>query len=72
MKKNLKTVSVAIPKKQFRQILDYMDKHKEDWENDPTIAAFLRQAITDFLSEKGYDEVKASFAARQGRPARRR
>ena len=79
MQKNLKTVSVAIPNKQFRQILDYL--YKKDDENkgngdgfgtEPTVASFLREAITNHLTHFGYDEVKATFSARQGRPARRR
>ncbi len=72
MKRNLKTVSVAIPKKQFRQILDYLDKNADSGDEAPTMASFLREAITEFLSTQGYEEIKASFSARQGRPARRK
>ncbi len=75
MKKNLKTVSVAIPKKQFRQILDFMEQVAPDVGSEKestTVASFLRQAITEFLVRRGYDEVEVEFAIRQGRPARRR
>ena len=72
MKKNLKTVSVAIPKKQFNQILDFIEGEKEVQSPDPTVASFLREAITEYLSQRGYEEVKAVFEYRQGRPARRR
>ena len=50
MKKDLKIVSVAIPKEQYRQILDYLDKLSN--EQEPTVALFLRQAITDFLDKQ--------------------
>jgi hypothetical protein len=70
MKRNLKTVSVAIPKKQFRQIMDYVQR-KED-EPTPTVATFLRKAINEYLINRGYDEVRASFELRRGRPARKR
>lgn len=72
MKKNLKTVSVAIPKNQFMQIVDYMEKCNQNGKPDLTVASFLREAISDFLIREGYDEIKATFAPRQGRPSRRR
>lgn len=72
MKKELKTVSVAIPKKQFNQIIDFIENEKIDEIPDLTVASFLREAITDFLVRKGYEEVKAEFEFRQGRPARKR
>ena len=72
MKKNLKTVSVAIPKNQFMQILDYMEKCSKNGKPDFTVASFLREAISEFLSHEGYEEIKATFAPRQGRPSRRR
>jgi hypothetical protein len=55
MKKDLKIVSVAIPKEQFRQILDYLEKIKTDMKEEPTVALFLRQAITDFLSKQNHE-----------------
>ena len=55
MKKDLKIVSVAIPKEQFRQILDYLEKISKDKKEEPTVALFLRQAITDFLSKQNHE-----------------
>ncbi len=69
MKKNLKTVSVAIPKLQFNQIVDYTEKRKKEGEMEPTVASFLREAITEYLSSNGYEEVKCTVAARKGRPS---
>ncbi len=72
MKKELKTVSVAIPKKQFNQIIDFIEGEKGAEAPDFTVASFLREAITEFLAQRGYEEVKADFEFRQGRPARKR
>ena len=72
MKRKLKTVSTAIPKKQFRQILDYIDSNKDNGNPEPTVATFLRKAISDYLDKQGYEEVNANFVYRRGRPARKR
>jgi hypothetical protein len=72
MKKSIKTVSVAIPKKQFHQILDYISPNTGKEREVSTVATFLRAAITDFLSRKGYEAVEAEFASKAGRPGRRR
>jgi len=53
MKKSLKTVSVAIPRKQFQQILDFMGSNQSKEKETTTVAAFLRNAITEFLSNQG-------------------
>ena len=72
MQKNLKTISVAIPKKQFRQILEFMEQKTGNGKKEVSVASFLREAIGEFLIRRGYEEINVEFAARQGRPARRR
>jgi hypothetical protein len=72
MKKSIKTISVAIPKKQFYQILDYISSKQGNAEGISTVATFLRTAISEFLSKKGYEVVEVEFTTKAGRPARRR
>ena len=72
MKKSIKTVSVAIPKKQFYQILDYIGSDQAKTDGISTVATFLRTSINEFLSKKGYETIEVEFAAKVGRPGRRR
>ena len=71
MKSNLKTVSVAIPKKQFDQMAEYMERRKKMEGFELTTASFLRMIINDYLTSKGYEEVETTLQPRKGRPSKK-
>lgn len=71
MKSNLKTVSVAIPKKQFDQMMEYMAKRRNTEGFELTTASFLRLVINDYLTSKGYEEVEMTLQPRKGRPSKK-